>query len=263
MIENLLIVGSGAIVGLVLGLVGGGGSILAVPLLIYVVGVPSTHLALGTSAIGVALTAMASLLPHWRAGQVKWRCAGVFSLAGILGAFAGSSIAKIVDGDALLLLFGMLMLLVGLMTIFDRARAGDPDVYLSRMTARILLPRLIPMGFAVGALSGFFGIGGGFLIVPGLIVATGMPLPYAIGTSLVAVTAFGITTATNYAISGLVDWPLAALFVIGGAGGGFLGMLLGKLLGKSRNGLRYTFAGLVIIVGGGIIWQGLSFLSWI
>ena len=83
------------------------------------------------------------------------------------------------------------------------------------------------------------------------------------GTSLVAVTAFGITTATNYAISGLVDWPLAALFVIGGAGGGFLGMLLGKLLGKSRNGLRYTFAGLVIIVGGGIIWQGLSFLSWI
>lgn len=249
---------SGAIVGLVLGLVGGGGSILAVPLLIYVVGVSSTHVALGTSAIAVSLTALASLVPHWRAGHIKWRCAGVFAASGIVGAFAGSSVAKIVDGDSLLLLFGLLMIVVGLVMIFNRTGDGDPDVRLSASTAKILLPRLVPIGFAVGALSGFFGIGGGFLIVPGLIFATGMPLVYAVGTSLVAVSAFGATTAANYAVSGLVDWPLAALFIAGGVLGGVAGVGIGKLLGKSRNGLRYVFSAVVLIVGGWIVWQGLA-----
>lgn len=248
---------SGSLVGLVLGLVGGGGSILAVPLLIYVVGVSSTHVALGTSAIAVALTALVNLVPHWRGGRVKWRCAGVFSLSGIAGAFAGSSIAKIVDGDSLLLLFGLLMLVVGLAMVFNRGDDGDADVHLTAQTARILLPRLIPIGFAVGALSGFFGIGGGFLIVPGLMFATGMPLNYAVGTSLVAVTAFGATTAGNYALSGLVDWRLAGLFVAGGAFGGLAGIGIGRLLGKSRNGLRYVFSAVVLGVGGWIVWQGL------
>lgn len=131
---------SGIIVGLVLGLVGGGGSILAVPLLIYVVGIGSTHVALGTSAIAVSLTAMTNLVPHWRAGRVKWRCAGVFAAAGIVGAYVGSSFAKIVDGDALLLAFGALMLVVGLAMVFNRHDAGDPEVRLSAQTARILLP---------------------------------------------------------------------------------------------------------------------------
>lgn len=249
---------SGVIVGLVLGLVGGGGSILAVPLLIYVVGIGSTHMALGTSAIAVALTALANLVPHWRAGKIKWPCALVFSVTGIIGAFAGSSIAKIIDGSSLLLLFGLLMLVVGLAMLFGQNGEGDPDVRLSQKTARALLPRLIPVGFGVGALSGFFGIGGGFLIVPGLIFATGMPLSFAIGTSLVAVAAFGATTAANYAISGLVDWPIAGLFIAGGAVGGVAGAMLGKLLGKSRNALRYVFATVVLGVGFWIVWQGLA-----
>jgi len=248
---------SGAVVGLVLGLVGGGGSILAVPLLVYVVGVSSTHMALGTSALAVALTALVNLIPHWRQGHVKWQCAIVFSAAGILGAYAGSSIAKIVDGHALLLLFGLLMLVVGLTMLFNGGHEGNPDVRLRKDTAPELLPRLIPIGFGVGALSGFFGIGGGFLIVPGLMLATGMPLGFAVGSSLVAVFAFGATTAANYAISGLVDWSLAALFIAGGAAGGLGGAGLGKLLGKSRNGLRYVFSAIVVGVGGYIVLQGL------
>ena len=87
-------------------------------------------------------------------------------------------------------------------------------------TMRRLLPLLIGVGFAVGALSGFFGIGGGFLIVPGLMGATAMPLINAIGSSLVSVTAFGLTTAASYAWSGLIDWPLAFLFILGGTLGG-------------------------------------------
>lgn len=254
---------SGVIVGLVLGLVGGGGSILAVPLLIYVVGIKSTHMALGTSAIAVALTALVNLVPHWRNGMIKWRCAGVFAASGIVGAFAGSSFAKIVDGDSLLFAFGLLMLVVGLAMIFNKGNGGDPDVHLTPQTARILLPRLIPMGFLVGGLSGFFGIGGGFLIVPGLMLATGMPLSYAVGTSLVAVAAFGATTAANYAISGLVDWRIAGLFIVGGAVGGIIGAALGKRLGQSGSGLRYIFSVIVMVIGGWIVWQGFETLGFI
>lgn len=249
---------SGAIVGLVLGLVGGGGSILAVPLLVYLVGVTPTHMALGTSAIAVALTALANLFPHWRQGNVKWRCAAVFSLAGIVGAFAGSSLAKIVDGQALLALFGLLMLVVGGAMLLGKGGNGDPEIKLTAGTARVLLPRLIPIGFAVGALSGFFGIGGGFLIVPGLIFATGMPMGFAVGTSLVAIFAFGATTAFNYAISDLVDWRLAALFVAGGAIGGLIGAAVGKALPSNGKILRTAFAIAVIGIGGWIVYDGVT-----
>jgi uncharacterized membrane protein YfcA len=112
-----------------------------------------------------------------------------------------------------------------------------------------LLPWLTGTGFLVGILSGFFGIGGGFLIVPGLIAATAMPLINAIGSSLVAVTALGLTTAISYAFSGLVDWPLAFLFIIGGALGGFAGIRLGQHLGRQKHALSMTFAGLIIAVG--------------
>lgn len=257
-IELFLTLASGGLVGLVLALVGGGGSILAVPLLIFVVGVPSTHVALGTSAVAVALTALANLVSHWRAGHVKWRCAGVFSAAGIVGAYAGSSLAKIMDGDRLLILFGVLMLIVGLMMLRGKGGAGDANIKLTKASARIILPRLLPAGFAVGSLSGFFGIGGGFLIVPGLIFCTGMPLSFAIGTSLVSVFAFGATTAANYAASGLVDWVLAGQFIAGGIVGGLVGIGVGKLLGKNGNSLRYLFAGLVIVVGVYVIWQAVG-----
>jgi hypothetical protein len=92
-------------------------------------------------------------------------------------------------------------------------------------------------------------------------LATGMPLTYAIGTSLVAVTAFGATTAANYAVSGLVDWRIAGLFILGAAAGGAAGMVLGKLLGRNRNGLRYVFSAVVIAVGIFIVWQGASALG--
>ena len=112
-----------------------------------------------------------------------------------------------------------------------------------------LLPLLIGIGFLVGALSGFFGIGGGFLIVPGLMGATAMPLINAIGSSLVSVSAFGLTTAASYAWSGLVDWPLALLFIVGGALGGLLGTRLAHHLSGHKHALSLTFSGIVIVVG--------------
>lgn len=240
---------SGGLVGFILALVGGGGSILAVPLLVYGVGVASPHVAIGTSAIAVAASAFANMLAHWASGNVKWRCAVVFSLAGIAGAFAGSSVAKQVDGQKLLILFGLLMIVIGALMLRRRTGGGDPSIQLTRETASRLMPRLVVFGFAVGLLAGFFGIGGGFLIVPGLMLATGMSLTAAIGTSLVAVVAFGASTAASYAMSGLVDWRLAGIFIGGGLAGGLIGVAIGKAIGGRDHVLRTVFAGVVIAAG--------------
>lgn len=260
-VTGALAMGSGGIVGLVLGLVGGGGSILAVPLLVYVVGVASPHVAIGTSAVAVSASALGNLFTHWRLGNVKGRCATVFAAAGVLGAFAGAAVAKALDGQKLLALFGLLMIVVGIVMLRRRGSGGDPAVRLTTGTASQLLPPLLGIGFGVGLFSGFFGIGGGFLIVPGLMLATGMPLTFAIGTSLVAVAAFGAATAVSYGVSGLVDWWLAGLFVAGGLLGGYAGAALGKALAARRQVLGTIFAGLVIIVGVYVVSRGLIGLT--
>ncbi|WP_010542886.1 sulfite exporter TauE/SafE family protein [Sphingomonas elodea] len=244
---------SGGVIGLVLGLVGGGGSILAVPLLVYVVGIGSPHAAIGTAAVAVTVSALASLLGHARAGRVKWRCAGVFAVSGMIGAALGAELGKAFDGKRLLVLFGLLMIGVGLSMLRKRRATEAPDVRLTRSSAATLLPRLVPMGLAVGLAAGFFGIGGGFLIVPGLILATAMPLPFAIGTSLVVVSALGVTTATSYALSGLVDWSVAAMLIIGGVGGTLAGISLGNMLGARKGVLERGFAAVVVTVGSYII----------
>ncbi|MDF0544919.1 sulfite exporter TauE/SafE family protein [Sphingobium sp. H39-3-25] len=240
---------SGGLIGLILGLVGGGGSILAVPLLIYVVGVGSPHAAIGTAAVAVTVNALASLVGHARTGRVKWRCAGVFAVSGMIGAALGAELGKAFDGKRLLVLFGLLMICIGLSMLRKRRTADAPDVRLTRDSAATLLPRLVPIGLGVGLAAGFFGIGGGFLIVPGLILATAMPLAYAIGTSLVVVSALGLTTATSYAASGLVDWTVTALLVAGGVGGTITGIALGRSLGARKGLLERGFAGVVIAVG--------------
>ncbi|NCP12773.1 MAG: sulfite exporter TauE/SafE family protein [Sphingomonadales bacterium] len=240
---------SGGAIGLILGLVGGGGSILAVPLLVYVVGIGSTHAAIGTAAVAVSANAIASLVGHARAGNVKWRCASVFALAGVVGAAIGAELGKAFDGQGLLALFGLLMIGVGISMLPKRRTALAPDVRLTRESAGALLPRLIPIGLVTGLAAGFFGIGGGFLIVPGLMLAAAMPLRYAVGSSLMVVTALGLTTAGSYAISGLVDWPITGLLIVGGILGTISGIVIGKTLGAREGLLERGFAFLVIAIG--------------
>lgn len=244
LVQDALGLFSGSLVGFSLGLVGGGGSILAVPLMIYLVGVPSAHIAIGTSALAVAVNAAANVVSHARMGNVKWRCAGVFAAAGVVGAFGGSSLSKVVDGPKLLFLFAILMLIVASVMFARRSNMGDADVQLSREN----LPKLLLAGFMTGAFSGFFGIGGGFLIVPGLMLATGMPMINAVGSSLVAVASFGATAAANYAISGLVDWRLAITFIGGGVVGGLTGGRMAQRLGAKRGALNAVFAGVILLV---------------
>ncbi|QFU16713.1 sulfite exporter TauE/SafE family protein [Microvirga thermotolerans] len=252
--QSALGLASGSLVGFTLGLVGGGGSILAVPLLVYLVGVTNPHVAIGTSAIAVAANAAANLANHARAGNVKWRCALVFSVAGVVGAFGGSTLGKAVDGQKLLALFAVVMMAVGTLMLRKRGGGGEATVRLSREN----FPKLVGIGLATGALSGFFGIGGGFLIVPGLILATGMPILYAVGSSLVAVTAFGLTTAANYAFSGLVDWTLAALFIGGGVIGGLLGARSAARLAGRKGALNTVFATLIFAVAAYMLVRSLN-----
>ncbi|MGC2825860.1 MAG: sulfite exporter TauE/SafE family protein, partial [Pseudolabrys sp.] len=193
-----------------------------------------------------------------REQTVKWPCAIIFAIAGMIGAAGGAQLGKTVDGSRLLMLFGVLMVVVGILMLRPRKSSGNPHVKLTRETMPRMLPMLIGIGLAVGALSGFFGIGGGFLIVPGLIGATAMPLINAIGSSLVSVTAFGLTTAASYAWSGLVDWRLAGLFILGGALGGLLGIRLARHLAGHKHALTRTFSGIVIVVGLYVVTRSLT-----
>ncbi len=235
---------SGGLVGFSLGLVGGGGSILAVPLMVYVVGVSDAHLAIGTSAIAVAANAAFNLSNHARGGTVRWSCALPFAAAGMVGAFIGSIFGKMLDGQRLLALFAMVMLVIAALMLKARSREGLADVKVSWAN----LPAIIGLGLATGTLSGFFGIGGGFLIVPALMLATGMSIMNAVSSSLVAVTAFGLTTAASYAYSGLVSWQLAGLFIVGGVAGGVIGTGSARFLAARRGALNVVFAAIIVAV---------------
>jgi uncharacterized protein len=247
---------AGSLVGFVLGLVGGGGSIIAVPLLVYAVGMPSVHTAIGTSAVAVALSALGNLIASASRGLVKWPCALVFSAAGVAGTILGSQLALRVDGGKLLALFGGLMIVVGLIMLLRKDAEGDPTVKLSFRTARQMLPWLLTTGLVVGTLAGFFGIGGGFLIVPALILATGMPITQAIGTSLVAITVFGAATASSYALAGEVVWRTVAFFVAGGAAGSIAGQTLARATSHNSKWLQIIFGVFVVVVGATILIGG-------
>jgi uncharacterized membrane protein YfcA len=252
--QALLAVASGAVVGVLLALFGGGGSVLATPLLLYVVGVRDPHVAIGTSAAAVAVNALTGLAGHARGGRVKWPCAIVFGLAGLAGSFAGSSLAKLVDGQVLMVFFAGAMAAIALSMLRKPRSEGDPAVHIDwRKTLR-----LAPMGLATGLAAGFFGIGGGFLIVPGLMAATGMTLANASASSLVSVALFGAATSGNYALSGQVDWAIAGLFILGGLIGGFFGLRGAPALASRVLLARRAFAGLVLLVAVYVAWRGLA-----
>lgn len=247
---------SGAVVGYVLGLVGGGGSILAVPLLVYFVGYRDhPHTAIGTTALAVAVNALIASVPHFRRGHVCLRDGGWFALAGVLGAAIGSRLGLLVDGRRLLLMFAVLMVVVAVLmwrrtlrppTPAAAGAANDaPREGAGRRTAAAFA-RLTGVGLLVGGASGFFGIGGGFLIVPGLMAATAMPMLNAVGTSLLSVAAFGATTAVQYGLAGAVDLPIAVVFVVGGLLGGSLGAVSGSRLGG--HALTRVFSTVVVLV---------------
>ena len=248
--NNIMALLSGSFVGFTLGLIGGGGSIVATPLLLYAVGL-SPHMAIGTGALAVSANAFVNFAGHARAGNVRWNVAAIFAITGVAGALLGSTLGKAVDGQRLILLFAVMMVVIGLLMLRPRSQGSSEA---SALTPAGLI-KVSLIGLVVGLMAGFFGIGGGFLIVPGLMLATGMPMINAVGTSLLAVGAFGLTTALNYAISGFVDWMVAAEFIGGGIVGGRVGMKAAMHLASQRNTLNRMFAALVLGVAAYIIYR--------
>jgi hypothetical protein len=245
LLQHILTILSGTIIGFALGLIGGGGSILAVPLLLYVVGYPNPHVVIGTTALAVSANAYLAMIPHARAGNVRWRAAITFAIPGALAALGGALLGKLVNGHKLLFLFALLMLAVAYFMVHPSVqRLMKPSQHAPALEKTALL---IGVGTATGVLAGFFGIGGGFLIVPGLMLATGMPILNAIGSSLFSVGTFGLATALSYAWSGLLDWGVAALYIFGGVFGGWLGVNLATRLGHHKNMLNRIFAFIVIV----------------
>ncbi|UTP39554.1 sulfite exporter TauE/SafE family protein [Phenylobacterium sp. LH3H17] len=244
----------GAVIGLLLSVFGGGGSVLATPLLIYVVGIEDTHVAIGTSAAAVAVNALIGLATQARAGRVKWPCALVFGGAGLAGSLVGAHLAKLVDGGQLLLWFAAAMGLVGVSMLLPRKSQGDPTVHLD--VARTL--KLAPLGLIVGLAAGFFGIGGGFLIVPGLMAATGMTLANAAASSLVSVVLFGGATSASYAASGLINWPVFLCLVAGGGIGALAGGPIAQRLASQADIARRAFAIMVLLTAAYVAFRTLT-----
>ncbi|MGC9259312.1 MAG: sulfite exporter TauE/SafE family protein [Phycisphaerae bacterium] len=247
--QDVYCVLSGAIVGFSLGIIGGGGSILAVPLLLYWVGISDPHVVVGTTALAVSLIAFFDLIPHARAGNVRWAPALRFAAAGITGALVGAQLGKAVNGKYLLILFAFLMF--GVAAAMFRSRRHTPSALVPCQHRGYVYA----YGGGVGILSGFFGIGGGFLIVPGLMRSAKLPILNAIASSLVAVGALGAATAMSYAWVGLVDWRVAAEYLVGGVIGGWLGEHSAARLGRHKGILNDIFVVVVALVASYMLWR--------
>ena len=240
----------GSLIGLVLGLLGGGGAILAVPGLVYVLGV-DPHAAIAASLAIVAVGAATGLLAHARSGRVVWMVALQLGVTGALGAWAGAAAGRLVPGEQLLALLGLFMLLAAYLMI--RHRTVDVE---RPASPRWLAPLL---GLGLGVVTGFFGVGGGFLIVPALTLGLGLPMRLAVGTSLAVIAVNSLAGVAGYLGGGTVDWPLTLLVSVGAVGGALVGSRLASSAPERQ--LRQGFAGLVAVIAIYLVY--LNAASWV
>jgi len=244
----LLAVPVGLLIGLALGALGGGGSILAVPALVYLLGQSPQDATTG-SLVVVGIAAAGALVPQARAGRVRWGRGLVFSGLGVVGAVVGSRLSHTVDPDLLLLAFaGLLVVAATAMRLRGRVRGAEPEASRSRTEC---LARTALAASAVGLLTGFFGVGGGFVVVPALVMVLGFELPVAIGTSLLVIAVnSGVALAARSTDHLSVDWPLVALFAAAAVAGAWAGERLAGRLPVAR--LDAAFRAMLLVLAAGI-----------
>ncbi len=248
---------SGLAVGFTLGLIGGGGSILAIPLLLYFVGINDVHYAIGTTALAVGINAYINSLSHLRHSKVNLRVGVIFSAIGVVGVIIGSSIGLLTNSSSLLVLFSILMMGIGVFMYLGKGRK-KPEPF-DKDQAKVPIRKRGKLGiFSVltGFSSGFFGIGGGFLIVPALVYSTGMEIDQAVGTSLLVVGTFGIFTAIRYGFSGSLLYSVSLFYIIGGVIGGIIGSKIS--IGMPKDTLRKVFSVIIIIVAVYVMFRTLA-----
>jgi uncharacterized membrane protein YfcA len=243
----------GLVIGVLVGLLGGGGSILAVPALVYAAGL-SLPQAIATSLLVVGITAAVALLPRLRSGQVAWRIAILFGAAGAVTAFAGAAVNRLLSDDVVLALFAALMFGAGIRMLQERPTAGAAcAVDGGTVNWRRCLPRTLAGGLVVGFLTGLLGVGGGFLIIPVLVLVLGLPMTTAIGTSLVIVALNSAAGFAAHAGGTTLDVPVTVAFTAAAVAAAPVAGRLGTRTDTAR--LRRWFAYLVFAVAGTILLQ--------
>ncbi len=226
-----------AAIGLSLGLIGGGGSILTVPILVYFLGV-DPHEAVGMSLAVVGATSLFGAFLHYRRGNVDFGSGIMFGTSGIAGAFAGSPLTKLVDASTLLLIFAGLMFVVAVSMLWRRR---NPEIDGGREVNRA---KALAAGFGVGVLTGFLGVGGGFLIVPALVFFGGLSMKPAIGTSLLVIALNSAAGFLGHLAQSHFNLSLTGLVLLIAIGGTVAGTVLSHRLAAHR--LQRAFAMLVI-----------------
>ena len=249
LLQDLLAILSGGLVGLLLGATGGGGSLIAIPLLVYVVSVP-VQSATAMSLIVVGYSALFGAWRKSREGQVRGTAAFMFSATGAMGAWIGAQGHRLVQGEIILILFGVMMVGIGIATFRRRGveRRDPSEEGCSQKFTFPCLGKALGIGFGVGLLTGFFGIGGGFLIVPALVFVLGFPFRLAVGTSLMIIALTSLGGIAGHLRVGAIDPSLTALLIVGS----LLGMLVGTRLARTLREQMLSVAFSVLTCGVGI-----------
>jgi hypothetical protein len=248
-----LAIGIGLVIGALVGLLGGGGSILAVPALVYLAG-QDLQQAVATSLLVVGITAVVAVLPRLRERQISWRIGLLFGVAGAATAFAGAAVNRALPDELTLALFAVVMVGAGVRMLQEKPATGTAcAVDGGRVNWRRCLPRTLAGGLVVGFLTGLLGVGGGFLIIPVLVLALGLPMPTAIGTSLVVVAINSAAGFAAHAGEATVDVPVTLAFTGAAVVAAMVTGRVGAHIHTDR--LRRWFAWLVLTVAGLIATQ--------
>jgi uncharacterized membrane protein YfcA len=235
------------VVGIALGLLGGGGSILTVPLLAYVAGMEAKQ-AIATSLLVVGTTSAVAAVSHARAGRVQWRTGLVFGVAGMAGAYGGGLLARFIPGSVLLIGFAVMMIATAIAMLRGRKDAGPVDP-----GHRIPVPKVIAEGLVVGLVTGLVGAGGGFLVVPALALLGGLPMPIAVGTSLVVIAMKSFAGFAGYLSSVSIDWKVAGMVTAAAVVGALVGARLTALV--NPDSLRKSFGWFVLVMSSVILFE--------
>jgi uncharacterized membrane protein YfcA len=240
-----------ALIGLSLGLMGGGGSILTVPIFVYVLGF-DPKLAIAMSLPVVGITSLVGALGHWRAGNVRLRTALLFGAIAMVGAFAGARLAVFVSGVFQLSLLAVVMLAAAI-SMFRSARRSGTAASAETDERPMSLPLLLPVAMGVGLLTGLVGIGGGFLVVPALVLLGRVPMKKAVGTSLLVIAMNSAAGFAGYLGTVQVPWGFMAGFTAVAIAGILGGTALVRFV--SPRALKQAFAVFLLVMGTFILYK--------
>ncbi|MDR7165879.1 putative membrane protein YfcA [Pseudarthrobacter oxydans] len=246
----LLVLALSVVIGLSLGVLGGGGSILTVPILVYVAGFEAKE-AIAASLFVVGVTSAVSVISHARGGRVMWRTGLIFGAAGMAGAFVGGLLGGHIPGQILLIAFAIMMVATSVAMLRGRKKTNDDGA--APVKHELPLGRVLLDGAVVGLVTGLVGAGGGFLVVPALALLGGLPMSVAVGTSLVVIAMKSFAGLAGYLTTVQLDWGLT-LSVTAAA---IIGSLIGsKLAGRiPEAALRKAFGWFVLAMGTFVLTQ--------